>query len=206
MIYLNEDHTAINAVIFDLGNVLLDYQPRRFMAEMGISPKYIDRLIEVFPNSEEWKLLDMGRISDDEFLAAALRKEPALRREIKLFHKHWYDYFHAIPENVAAFYQIKEAGAKTFILSNFQKTCFQKMREHNIFLDDFDGRVISFECGTRKPEPEIYKLIIERCQLDPEHTVFIDDMKVNIDAANNAGLKTILLPIGGMILDYLTIE
>lgn len=206
MIYLNKDHTALNAVIFDLGNVLLDYQPRRFMAEMGIAPKYFDRLTEVFPNSEEWKRLDMGLISDDEFLAAALRKEPLLRREIKLFHNHWYDYFHAIPENVAAFYQIREAGAKTYILSNFQKTCFGKMRERNVFLDDFDGRVISFECGTRKPEPEIYKIIIERYQLDPAHTVFIDDMEVNTDAAEKAGLKTILLPVGGLILDYLTIE
>ena len=120
MIYLNEDKTPLNAVIFDLGNVLLDYNPRRFMAEMGIDPRHFDRLTEIFPSSEEWQQLDAGLISDDEFLAAALRKEPTLRREIQLYHKHWYDYFHAIPENVAAFYQIREAGAKTYILSNFQ--------------------------------------------------------------------------------------
>ena len=206
MIYLNENHTKLDAVIFDLGNVLLDYNPKRFMLEMGIAPEHTDRLLQIFPQSEEWKQLDMGLISDDEFLAAALRKEPSLRREINLFHKHWYDYFHAIPENAAAFYQIKEAGAKTYILSNFQRTCFRVMQEHNIFLDEFDGRVISFECGMRKPQPEIYELIISRYQLNPAHTVFIDDMDVNIDAARAAGLHTILLPIGGKILDYLTIS
>lgn len=206
MIYLNEDHTPLDAVVFDLGNVLLDYNPRRFMGELGIDPQHFDRLTEIFPQSREWQLLDMGRISDEAFLAAALRKEPALRREITLYHKHWYDHFHAIPENVAAFYELKEAGAKTIILSNFQKTCFSVIRAHNVFPDDFDGRVISFECGMRKPDPEIYELLISRYSLDPAHTVFIDDMPENTAAARAAGLKTITLPVGGLILGYLTIE
>ena len=206
MIFLNEDRTPLDAVIFDLGNVLLDYNPRRFMGELGIDVKYIDRLMEIFPHSQEWQDLDQNLISDDEFLESALRKEPSLRREILLYHKHWYDHFKAIPENVAAFYEIKEAGAKTYILSNFQKTCFRVMQEHNAFLDDFDGRVISFECRLRKPQPEIYEHIISKYQLDPAHSVFIDDMDVNIEAAKAAGLKTVLLPVGGKILDYLTIE
>ncbi len=206
MIYLNEDHTRIDAVIFDLGNVLLDYRPRMFMAELGIDPKYFERLEKVFPQSQEWQDLDQNLISDDEFLEAALHKEPALRREILLYHKHWYDHFRAIPENVATFYEVKEAGAKTYILSNFQKTCFRVVQEHNAFFEDFDGRVISFECIMRKPDPKIYELIISKYQLDPGHTVFIDDMSVNIEGAKSAGLKTILLPVGGFIRDYLTIE
>ena len=206
MIYLKEDKTPLDAVIFDLGNVLLDYNPKRFMLEMGIAPEYTERLLQIFPQSEEWQQLDMGVISDDEFLSAALKKEPSLRREITRFHKHWYDYFKAIPENVAAFYQIKEAGAKTYILSNFQETCFRVMQEHNIFFEDFDGRVISYECKLRKPQPEIYKLIIDKYQLDPAKAVFIDDMPVNTEAARAAGLKTITLPVGGLILDYLTME
>lgn len=205
MIYLNEDHTRIDAVIFDLGNVLLDYHPRMFMAELGIDPKYFDRLEKVFPQSQEWQDLDQNLISDDEFLEAALKKEPALRREILLYHKHWYDHFKAIPENVAAFYEVREAGAKTYILSNFQKTCFRVIQEHNVFIDDVDGRVISFECVLRKPDPKIYELIISKYQLDPGHSVFIDDMAVNIEAAKAAGLKTILLPVGGFIRDYMTI-
>lgn len=205
MITLKEDHTPINAVIFDLGNVLLDYNPRLFMAELGIAPKYFDRLTKVFPEAREWLDLDQGLITDDEFLAAALRKEPTLRREINLYHKHWYDHFRAIPENVAAFYQLKEAGAKTYILSNFQKTCFRVIREHNAFLDDFDGKVISYEYRVRKPDPEIYRLLIDNYKLDPGHSVFIDDMKVNTDAAAAAGLKTITLPVGGLILDYFEI-
>ena len=206
MIYLKEDHSPIDAVIFDLGNVLLDYKPRRFMGEMGIAPKYIDRLLKVFPESPEWLELDKDTISDDEFLESALRKEPTLRREIRLYHTRWFDYFKAIPENVAAFYELKEAGAKTYILSNFQRTCFKKMREHNIFLDDFDGRVCSFECGMIKPQPEIYELLITKYGLDPARSVFIDDTPVNIEAARAAGLKGVILPIGGCVLDYFTIE
>ena len=206
MIYLNEDHSPIDAVIFDLGNVLLYYKPRRFMAEMGIAPQHIDRLLKVFPESQEWLELDKDTITDDEFLETALRKEPTLRREILLYHKHWYDYFKAIPQNVAAFYELKEAGAKTYILSNFQKTCFKEMQEHNIFFDDFDGKLCSFECQMIKPQPEIYELLISKFHLDPARSVFIDDTPVNIEAAKAAGLKGVILPIGGYVLDYLTIE
>ena len=80
------------------------------------------------------------------------------------------------------------------------------MQEHNVFFEDFDGQVISYECKLRKPQPEIYQLIIEKYRLDPAHSVFIDDMAVNIEGAKAAGLKTILLPVGGSVLDYLTIE
>lgn len=205
MIYLKESKTPLDAVVFDLGNVLLDYNPKRFMLEMGIAPEHTERLLQIFPQSEEWQQLDMGVISDDEFLASAIKKEPSLRREIIRYHKHWYDYFKAIPENVAAFYQVKEAGAKTYILSNFQETCFRVMQEHNIFFEDFDGRVISYECKLRKPQPEIYELLIRRYQLDSAHSVFIDDMEVNIQAAKAAGLQTIHLPIGGFVMDYLEI-
>lgn len=206
MIYLNEGHSPIDNVIFDLGNVLLDYNPRRFMDELGIDRKYTERLMKVFPQSEDWQELDAGTISDDEFLARALRKEPMLRKEIQLYHRHWHDHFKAIPENVAAFYELKEAGAKTYILSNFQETCFRIMQEHNIFFQDFDGRVISYECQLRKPQPEIYQLIISKYSLDPARSVFIDDMHENIEGAKAAGLKTILLPVGGYIMDYIGIE
>lgn len=206
MISLKADHTMLDTVVFDLGNVLLDYNPRHFMAELGIAQQHFDRLMEIFPKSAEWQDLDMDLISDDEFLAAALRKEPELRREINLYHKHWYDHFHAIPENVAAFYQLKEAGARTYILSNFQKTCFAEIRKHNVFPDDMDGWVISYECHLRKPQPEIYELLISKFGLDPARSVFIDDMPENTDAAKAAGLQTITLPVGGFILDYLLLE
>ena len=206
MLFLKEDKSPLDAVIFDVGNVLLDYDPRRFMAELGIASKYWDRLTEIFPESEEWKLLDNDLMSDEEFLSSALRKEPGLRREIKLYHKHWYEHFDAIPKNVAAFYQIKEAGIKTYILSNLQKSCFRYVSAHNIFFDDFDGRIFSFENHVRKPAPEIYDLIISRYKLDPARSVFFDDMEANILAAQKAGMKTVYFPIGGNVLDYLIME
>lgn len=206
MIKLKEDGTELKAVVFDLGNVLLDFNPRRFMFELGIDPNYYDRLHKVFTGASEWGDLDRGIISDEEFLASALKKEPLLKKEITLYHKHWYDHFHAIPENVADFYQIREAGAKTYVLSNFQKTCFAEILPHNIFLDDFDGKVLSCECHLCKPEPEIYKYLIETYGLDPAHSVFIDDVAANAQGARDAGMKAIHLPSNGPILPYFTIE
>ena len=206
MLYLKENKTPLSAVVFDLGNVMFDYNPRRFMFELGIDQKYYDRLEEVFPKSPEWQDLDENIITDDEFLARALEKEPMLKKEILAYHYHWKEHCTALPYNVATFYDIKDAGAKTYILSNYQQTGFEYAEEHNIFLHDFDGAVISYRCKMRKPNPAIYKLLIDTYALDPAHTVFFDDLPANIEAARAAGLLGVVLPPCGHIAEYLEFE
>ncbi len=206
MLYLKENKTPLSAVVFDLGNVLFDYNPRRFMFELGIDQKYYDRLEEIFPNSPEWLELDKGMITEDEFLARALLKEPMLKKEIITYHKHWPEHCPAVTHNVAAFYDIKAMGVKTYVLSNYQPRSFAYAEEHNIFLHDFDGTVISCRCGLCKPDPAIYKLLIDTYALDAAHTVFFDDLQVNIDAARAAGLLGVVLPPCGHVADYLIFE
>lgn len=206
MLFLKENKIPLSAVVFDLGNVMFDYNPRRFMFELGIDPKYFDRLEEIFPKSPEWLDLDQGIITDDEFLARALEKEPMLKKEIIAYHKHWKEHCTALTYNVAAFYDIKAAGVKTYILSNYQQTGFEYAEKHNIFLHDFDGAVISYRCRLRKPDPAIYKLLIDTYALDAPHTVFFDDMSVNIEAARAAGLLGVVLPPCGHVEDYLIFE
>lgn len=195
MVLLKENHKEMDAVIFDLGNVLLDYSPRRFLGEIGISPEIHDRLAAVlFDDSETWSKLDRGTLNNAGLIEIAAAKEPMLRKEITKFISEWPDHFNAIPENVASMYRIKEAGTKVYILSNFSEEVYAIEKKRNAFLTDFDGVLISYEHQVIKPEPEIYNLLINNFQLSPDKSVFIDDLEANVRGAKNAGLNTIYLP------------
>ena len=97
MVFLKENKKEIEAVIFDLGNVLLDYSPRRFLGEMGFHPDLHDRLASVlFEDTETWSKLDRGTITNSELVEIASAKEPSLRKEIRQYLRKWPYYFNGI--------------------------------------------------------------------------------------------------------------
>lgn len=206
MLYLKEDHRELNAVVFDLGNVLLDYSPLRIMGELGIPPELHQRLFAVLGGSPDWYCLDRNTMHHADLIQKASRQEPSLKKEIRLFVNHWADRFFAIPQNVEAFYRIKEAGAKTYILSNFSEDVWNAIYPRNAFLDDFDGAVLSFQHAVIKPEAEIYHLLLDTYHLDPAHSVFFDDMPENVEASIAAGLPAVQFPVGGNLSGFFDFE
>lgn len=203
MVFLKENKKEMEAVIFDLGNVLLDYSPRRFLGEMGIHPDLHDRLAAVlFEDTITWSKLDRGTITISELVETASEKEPSLRKEIKQYLRKWPYYFNAIPQNIAAMYRFKDAGVKIYVLSNFANEVYAMIKKRNAFFSDFDGQILSYEHKVIKPEPEIYELLICTFQLNPEKAVFIDDILENAQGAVQAGLNAIHLPACAEIEPY----
>ena len=203
MLYLKENHQEIDAVIFDLGNVLLDYSPDRFLSEVGIQKIYHERVGNVlFNDPEVWSKLDLGTLDDAGILKQAIRREPELTDELTRYVENWANYFVAIPENVETFYRIKDTGTRVYALSNFSRDCMKTIKEHNAFMFDFDGMIISYEHGIIKPQPEIYRLLIDTYQINTERAVFIDDIQENVQAARDAGLLAIHYPKKADIAQY----
>lgn len=204
MLFLKGNPTEIKSVVFDLGNVMMDYDPARFMFELGIPQELIPRLLEITANRPEWDEYDRGALTVDDIRELALRDEPGLRREILHYLKHWSEPFTALTENVETFYRIKEAGIKTYILSNWMPDSYEYVLKHFSFLHDFDGGVISYECLLIKPDPAIYRLLLEKYpEIDPAHTLYIDDMSRNCKAGEAVGFITLNLPTNGPIADYI---
>lgn len=83
--------------------------------------------------------------------------------------------------------ELKAAGYKLFVLSNMSKEYIDFLREMDVF-KYFDGQIISCEVSLIKPEKEIYELLLERYNLEPEQTIFIDDRKQNVEAAAEIGI------------------
>lgn len=84
--------------------------------------------------------------------------------------------------------ELKAAGYRLFVLSNMSKDYIEFLREMPVF-QHFEGEIVSCEVGLIKPEREIYNLLLDRYNLDPEQTMFIDDRKPNVDAAAEVGIN-----------------
>jgi HAD superfamily hydrolase (TIGR01509 family) len=84
--------------------------------------------------------------------------------------------------------ELKAAGYRLFVLSNMSKDYIEFLREMPVF-QHFDGEIVSCEVGLIKPEREIYNLLLDRYNLVPEQTMFIDDRKPNVDAAAEVGIN-----------------
>ena len=206
MFYLKENHVPLSALVFDLGNVLIDYDPARFMFEIGIPQEKIPRLVEIIDGREEWAEYDRGVLTSKDIAALAIRDEPLLRKEITYYLKHRDEQFSALKHNVSLLYRAKEAGLKVYLLSNCPEDSFAYFRRHFIFLQDLDGAVISGEIKINKPDPAIFEYLLKNYpEIDPAHTLFIDDVAANCKGGAKAGLLTLNLPAAGVIEDYLEI-
>lgn len=191
MIRLRQNLLEMDAVIFDLGNVLLDYDPFRFMRLLNIDPAIHKRIAKALFGNPIWCEIDRGTMTEDELAEAAGDLDPEIREEIRFYMRNWSQFFYLIPENVETFYRIKETGTKVYVLSNFSEATYRKMTAAYSFLNHFDGGVVSYQDKLIKPDPAIYHLLIERCGLDPKRSVFIDDLEPNIKTALQLGFNAI---------------
>ncbi|RVT83368.1 HAD family phosphatase [Rhodobacteraceae bacterium CCMM004] len=180
---------AIDAVIFDIGNVLIEWQPERYYdAEIG--PKRRRALFEEVDLHAMNDRIDRGE-DFKETIYATGETYPAWRDEIRAWHDHWIELAKpAIPSSVAALRALRRRGVPVFALSNFGIGSFAYARTQYDFLDEFDRPYISGHMGVIKPNPEIYRMVEADCGLRPETLLFTDDRPDNIAAAAARGWQT----------------
>ena len=177
---------AVRNIVFDLGNVLINFNPRDYTK----NEKFLK---EVFA-SPEWLMLDRGTLSYEDAKEIFKKRVPEEAEEIdRLFDTNFSGLLLPIKENTELLPELKKKY-NLYILSNFHKGAFEDIYEKYDFFKNFDGHTVSCYCHLLKPEKEIYEEILNKFSLNPEETVFIDDMKVNIEAAEKFGIKGIHLP------------
>ena len=178
-------------IIFDLGNVLLDFNPRGYL-KSKISDEKLEDVFKAIFSSEEWVMLDRGTITEKEAINNIINRNSTYINEFNLAFDNWYDLLKPIEETVEILMSLKENGYKIYYLSNFHELAFGEVTKKNKFFELFDGGVVSYAEKLIKPEEEIYKLILERYKLNPNESIFVDDMEANVEGANKVGIKTIL--------------
>lgn len=180
----------LNTIIFDLGGVLIDWNPEYVFRT--VIPED-DRRAFFFANicTSDWNVeQDAGRTLQEgtDLLVA---QWPEWETEIRTFYGRWEDMLGGpIPETVELFRALKEQGTHRLLaLTNWSHETFPVALERYDFLHWFEGIVVSGEEKTRKPFADIYKILLDRYSVEPEHAVFIDDNLHNVKAAESLGIQ-----------------
>ncbi|MBI5879841.1 MAG: HAD family phosphatase [Chloroflexi bacterium] len=185
------DH-LIRAIIFDLGGVLLDWDPRYVYREVfGGDEAAVDAFLAEI-DFYGWNMhQDAGR-SFDEAAEALCAQHPRWCEQIRLYGQRYVHSFGgAIEPTVAILRQLKAAGWPLVALSNFPPGKFDETRARFDFLHLFDDAVISGDVKLTKPDARIYRLAVERAGCRAEQCVFIDDVPANVAAAASLGIDAI---------------
>lgn len=181
----------IDAVVFDVGNVLLGFHAAELLARLVPErPDLHDELtIRIF-KSPYWCMRDRGSATVEEVIAAMAKTAPELEPYIRRVMLKWID-LPAIPEGVEALKACKAHGVKLYALTNYADKEFAYACEKHEFFSLFDDFLVSSRERLVKPGHEIYELLTERFQLDPSRTLFIDDNIANIEGALECGWQCI---------------
>jgi 2-haloacid dehalogenase len=182
----------IDCVVFDIGNVLVRWDPRNLYRRMGYSDaETASSLAEIGLLEINHRVLDAGG-SFTETMEALAERFPRHAVFIRAFDKRWVELLGgAIPTSVAILKALKEAGVPVHAISNYNREKFDIARGLYPFLDAFDELILSGDVRMVKPDPEIFKLLIRRRDLDVRRTVFIDDSADNVATADQLGFATI---------------
>ncbi|WP_193183871.1 HAD family hydrolase [Nisaea sediminum] len=188
--------SAVGAVLFDIGNVLIHWDPRHLYRKIFRTPDGApdEARMEWFLGAictTPWHIRhDLGRPPEEQ-IADLIRLHPEHRTEIEAFYGRFQEMIPGPLDGiVAAKQRMRTAGIPVYGLTNFGAETFRETRERFGFLKDFDGVAVSGEEGIIKPDPRIFELCISRFGLVPERTLFVDDSSRNIAAADELGFRT----------------
>lgn len=177
------------AVIFDIGNVLLEWQPERFY-DREIGPARRQRLFAEVDLAGMNEGVDLGApfAASVEALAEA---HPDWAPEIRMWRERWFEIAHPpIEGSIRVLRALRARGVPVFALTNFGRETFDAAVERLPFLAEFDRAWVSGRMGVMKPDPAIYAALEAECGVAPGRLIFTDDRADNIAAAAARGWQT----------------
>jgi 2-haloacid dehalogenase len=183
---------SIQAVVFDLGGVLIDWNPRHLYRKMfNGDEEAMERFLSEICTSEWNARQDAGRSfaeATEELIARHLDQAGLIRA----FFDRWPEMLAgAIEQTVEILAELKSAGREIYALSNWSAETFPHARKRFEFLGWFDFTVISGEIGLAKPSREVFDFLLEKTGRRAGECVFIDDSPVNVAAARELGFDAI---------------
>ena len=178
-------------VVFDLGGVLIDWDPRYLYRQLFDSPDEMESFLAEVTTAEWNAHQDAGRPWADaiELLVA---EHPERRELIEAFHARWPEMLAGeIQGTVDVLAELRAAGLRLVALSNWSAELFPVARERFDFLTWFEGILISGEVGVNKPDRQIFEHLVERFGIEPATTLFIDDSSANVATAAALGFRAV---------------
>lgn len=184
----------IKNVIFDIGNVLVDFRWREIIKDLGLSREIEDRFETSVFGSQLWHEYDHGLVSDEEVYE---QLKETNKEYLDAFERLWekrgdlvipYDY------SVPWIKTLKREGLGVYLLSNYPKNLFTMHEESGLFpfVNHVDGKVVSGFVKKIKPDADIYEELLQQYGLKAKECIFIDDRAENVEAAKALGMEGIV--------------
>jgi 2-haloacid dehalogenase len=179
--------TPSRVVVFDLGGVLVDWNPRYLYRKLLPDEAAVERfLAEVCTHA--WNEEQDGGRSWEAAVTELCLKHPEHQTLIRAYDERWEEMLGgSFPEVVEVLAAVVKQGVPRYALSNWSAEKFPVGRRRFPFLDWFNGVVVSGEVKLKKPDPRIFQLLCERFAFSPKEAVFIDDVQNNISVAAGLG-------------------
>ncbi|MCR5656921.1 MAG: HAD family phosphatase [Butyrivibrio sp.] len=198
------DIKNIKNLIFDVGDVLIGFRWKDMLVnDFGIPE---ERAVHIGPKVFDdpiWVELDAGRKQIEEVVDYYRSKYPEDGDIIQRMFAEG-ERMSVKREGVwGAVENLKKCGFRIYLLSNYSKYLFEKHTKDMTVLPILDGKVISYEVNSVKPEPEIYEHILKKYDLKPEESIFFDDKEENVNAAKEQGISAFRITSEKMLLDLL---
>ncbi len=182
----------IKNVIFDLGNVLIDFKPIKYIKSLGYDD---EKVLEIFNKTIKdsiWADMDRGIYRDKESYVSAFKtKYPEIQDDIdKFLGGPWIEnVIFPLKDNLKMIDLVKEKGLKYYILSNYPKDAFEYTYDMCPFIQNAYGMVISYDVLMIKPDKNIYLKLLDKYGLKANECLFIDDLDINVEGAKSVGIN-----------------
>lgn len=182
----------IQNVIFDIGNVLMDFRWMDYMHSLfGEDEETIAAVNQAIWRHGTWVSMDEGADAATA-IEKAVSLVPAREADIRRAFAHAGQAMHRQDYAIPWIQELKRRGKNVFYLSNYSAFSIKANRDVLDFLPYMDGGIFSYQVKVVKPNPEIYRLLCEKYNLNPEECLFTDDMPDNIAAAKKYGFHAVL--------------
>lgn len=181
----------IRNIIFDLGNVIINYNQEQIINNFTKKEEEIKYIYDEIFHAPEWELMDLGNITNNQVIEVInKRNEFKYQKLTDVFLHEWYKKQEINRDIVEIAKMLKKNGYKLFVLSNMANLTYEYFKNDEFF-SLCTGIVISAHEHVKKPDEKVYRLLLERYNLNAEECLFIDDddSGKNYKTANKIGIK-----------------
>lgn len=178
----------IKNIIFDMGNVLVDFCWEEDFHKKGLEGEVFERVADATTRNYDWNELDLANLSHEEIIEKFIENDPEMAKEIRIATATVGGMIKKMPYAEDIINRLHAKGYRVYILSNFSLEAFEQAKDELTFIDLADGAVFSCYHHMVKPQPEIYELLLEKYNLNAAECVFLDDKPENVAGGESCGI------------------
>lgn len=172
---------------------MVDYCWQEHIARFGFQGEKADQIAQAMMLGPDWKEMDRGVLSGEEFAQLLVSKHPELEAEICLVLSDLSTLVRRREGSRPWLAKLKAQGYRTYYLSNYGEQARKETAEALDFMEDMDGGIMSYEVQQIKPDRDIYETLLTRYDLKAEECIFLDDAQINLDGAEKVGIQGLLV-------------